>query len=161
MDTMLFEILPWVKQGECCSQLIMRLALQASGEENPALVRSQWGFCQGMAYAGGPCGFLTGGVAVLGYVAGPGFAGTPDPHPMAIPLINDYVEWFRERTAQWGGADCPNISQGLTGGEAGPDSPPDMTRCGELLGECWEKIEELMDSYGLDFPQVSHASLDI
>ena len=152
MNPMLLDLLPWIRQGDCCSQLLMRLALQASGEENPALVRSQWGFCQGMAYAGGPCGFLTGGVAVLSYIAGRGGEGD-EAHPMAVPLINEYVDWFRARTEAYGGTACPQVSLGLAGNAAGPDNAPDMTLCGELLAECWEKIVELAASYDIDITQ--------
>lgn len=159
MNPLLLDVLPWVKQGDCCSQLLMRLALQASGEENPGLVRAVWGFCQGMAYAGGPCGFLTGGVAVLSYAAGHGGAGD-EAHPMAVPLINDYVDWFRERTAPYGGTSCPRVAEGLTGvagAGSGPDAVPDMVRCGDLLAECWEKIVELTAAYDIDITQPKQA----
>lgn len=40
MNPVLMDVLPFVRQGFCCSQLLMLLMLQARGEENPALVRS-------------------------------------------------------------------------------------------------------------------------
>lgn len=156
MNPLLLEMLPWVKQGDCCSQLLMRLALQASGEENPGLVRALWGFCQGMIYTGGPCGFLTGGVAVLSYMAGHGGEGDAA-HPMAVSLIGDYVDWFRERTAPYGGTSCPRVAAGITGAAASPDAAPDMTLCGDLLAECWEKIVELAAAYDIDITQPKQA----
>ena len=37
MHPMMLELLPWVHQGYCCSQLLVLLMLNARGEENPAL----------------------------------------------------------------------------------------------------------------------------
>ena len=152
VNPLLLEMLPWVKQGDCCSQLLMRLALQTSGEENPGLVRALWGFCRGILYTGGPCGFLTGGGAVLSHAAGHGGADDPA-HPMAVALIADYVDWFQERTAAYGGTSCPQVSLGVAGGAAGPDAEPDMMLCGGLLAECWEKIVELTAAYDIDITQ--------
>lgn len=56
MNPVLMDVLPFVRQGFCCSQLLMLLMLQARGEENPALVRSLQGLCHGIGHSEGDCG---------------------------------------------------------------------------------------------------------
>lgn len=58
MNPVLMDVLPFVRQGFCCSQLLMLLMLQARGEENPALVRSLQGLCHGIGHSEGDCGLL-------------------------------------------------------------------------------------------------------
>ena len=53
MNPVLMDVLPFVRQGFCCSQLLMLLMLQARGEENPALVRSLQGLCHGIGHSEG------------------------------------------------------------------------------------------------------------
>ncbi len=144
MDPLLLDILPWVRQGSCCSQLLIRLMLQASGEDNPALVRSVWGFCEGMA--GGGCGLLLGGVAALSYTVGSGAENGP--HPMAVPLINDFTEWFRSQPACARGTDCLDVSAVLQGVER--VDAPNRERCGDLLAASWGRIMELLAEYEID-----------
>lgn len=148
MNPLLLDLIPWVREKYCCSQLLVLLALQTTGEENPALVRAMWGFCQGMG--GGLCGLLTGGTAALSYFAGHGGA-EDEAHPMAAALLDDYVGWFNERTSVYGGNTCERVGTALLGQVPTREGGvPDMTRCGDLLAECWEKILELCAAYGID-----------
>lgn len=152
MNPLLLDILPLVRENYCCSQILTLLALRARGEENPGLIRALWGLCEGMAQSGQTCGLLSGGVCLLSYVAGR--SGPDDEaHPMAVPLINEYVAWFTSRVAPCGGTTCPGISARL-GEAAGRPVPeggaPDMELCGELLAECWEKLLELLAAYDID-----------
>ena len=92
-------------------------------------------------------GFLTGGAAALGYLACKGAAGEAA-HPMAEPLINDYAAWFAQHVCTGGCRDvsCPSIQE-KTGGGA------DMTLCGDLLAECWDKLVDLCAEYGIDMTE--------
>ena len=148
MHPVLMDVLPFVRQGYCCSQLLMLLMLQARGEENPALVRSLQGLCHGIGHSEGDCGLLPGGACVLALLCGKG-ADEEVPHQMLNPLLNEYATWFYERTAQYGGYTCPQVAAGL-GARKGEDGVPDPVACGELLADCWVKIGELVESYGLD-----------
>lgn len=145
----MLELIPDVREGFCCSQLLMLKLLRAQGEENPQLIRAMHGLGMGLGFSNGPCGLLTGGAAVLGVLAGKGEPGE-EPHPSLVPVVNDYALWFYERTAAFGGSACESVSRGLAGPNASPDAPPDMLHCGTLLMECWAKILELNDAYGLD-----------
>lgn len=163
MHPLMLEIVPLVRQGYCCSQILMLLVFEAQGLGNPGLVRALSGLCQGMGQSGSTCGLLTGGACVLGYLAGHGptsesadsdaAAGWPMPDaqpalPLFQPLVNDYVLWFEEHTASCGSCACSAItaSQGTT--PAGVGAHPAI--CGDLLGACWDKIVELLDAYELD-----------
>ncbi|QLA15493.1 DVU_1555 family C-GCAxxG-C-C protein [Desulfolutivibrio sulfoxidireducens] len=138
------DILPLVGRGYCCSQALALLALEAQGRENPELVRALSGLCRGLAGSGGTCGILTGGCCVLALYVGKG-ADAEQPHPMAEPVVADFVDWFREKTtAAYGGDTCPAIM-----GENQPGGPY-PAHCGELLAESFDRILEILASYGID-----------
>lgn len=149
MNPLMMEMLPYVSQGYCCSQIMIQLALRTSGEDNPALVRSMWGFCLGMGQTGGTCGILTGGIAALSYHVG--LSGQPV-HPMALPIITDFVDWFNQLAVCARGNTCPAVTGALLGRDHNVDTP-DMIACGALLAEGWGKIVELADSYGIDLTE--------
>lgn len=140
----MFDLIPDVREGFCCSQLLMLLLLRERGEENPQLIRAMHGLGLGLGFSNGPCGLLMGGAAVLGALAGKGEPGELM-NPALMPVVNDYAQWFSERTAMYGGTACESITTGLSGG-----TQPNMLLCGNLLMECWDKLCELRDSYGLD-----------
>ena len=117
MHPLMMDLLPLVRQGYCCSQLLVQLLVQAQGREVPDLVRALHGLCHGIGQSGGPCGLLTGGACVLALLAGKGAEGE-EPHPMLAPLLNDYASWFYERTAAYGGHSCEQVALGLL--EASP-----------------------------------------
>ena len=148
MNALVMELLPYVRQGMCCSQLLMVLATQARGEENPGLVRAMGGLCHGIGQSGGPCGLLAGGAAALAWLSG---TDGGEPHLMLEPLVNDYASWFYGRCQNYGGHGCEQVVAGLAA-EAGATptaGKPDMSLCADLLAECWDKILELYDSYDL------------
>ena len=92
MHPLMMDLLPLVRQGYCCSQLLVQLLVQAQGREVPDLVRALHGLCHGIGQSGGPCGLLTGGACVLALLAGKGAEGeervrrrarSPIPWPVA------------------------------------------------------------------------------
>ena len=158
MHPLMLELLPWVRQGYCCSQLLLLLLLQAREEENPGLVRAMQGLCVGIGHADGPCGLLTGGACALGLLAGKG-ADDEDAQPLLEALLNDYAQWFAERTRAYGGTGCDEVAPGLAaeqGRASVPGQPADPAGCGDLLADCWEKILDLMQTYELDY--MAHVS---
>ena len=150
MNALLLDILPQVRQGYCCSQLLFTLAQQLTGVEDAGLMLAMRGLCHGIGQSGGPCGLLTGGAAVLAWLSS---TKEDEPHPMLDAMTNEYASWFMERTGAYGGTGCENVSRGLAA-EAGAPLPeggmPPMELCGDLLAECWEKLLDIYDSYGLE-----------
>jgi len=149
MNALVMELLPYVRQGYCCSQLLLVLAMQMRGEENPGLLRAMRGPCHGIGQSGGPCGLLAGGAAALAWLSG---VDGGDEHPMLEAMTVEYGTWFLERTQAWGYG-CEAVAQGLAaeaGASPASDGKPDMSLCAGLLAECWEKIMEIYDAYQLD-----------
>lgn len=84
---------------------------------------------------------------MLGYLACKGATGE-SAHPMSEPLINDYAAWFAQHVCTGGCRDvsCPSIQEKTGGGS-------DMTLCGDLLAECWDKLVDLCAEYGIDMTE--------
>ena len=87
------RIMELSRQGLYCAQIMVQLALDAEGKENPELVQAVRGLCGGFAWSGGPCGVLSGGVCFLSLL------GRELPAEEKIELIGQFHAWFRERTA--------------------------------------------------------------
>lgn len=150
MNPLMLELLPLVRQGYCCSQLLILLMLQLRERQNPDLVRAMHGLCHGIGQSDGPCGLLTGGACALALAAGKG-ADSESARPMLTPMLNDYALWFYERVNPYGGTACGCIAAGLGAVADGAiGGTPDAAACGDLLAECWEKILELLQSYDLN-----------
>ena len=149
MHPMMMELLPLVRQGYCCSQLLVLLMSQAMDRECPDAVRAAQGLCHGIGRSDGPCGLLTGGAAALALAAGKG-AEHESAHPMLTPLLYDYAAWFEERAAGFGGIRCGQVAAGLGASSGASGETPNPVACGDLLAECWEKMLELIQSYELD-----------
>lgn len=103
------KMLELSKQGFFCSQILILLALENEGKENPDLVRALGGLTGGLGFSGKLCGALTGGCCLISYFAGQGEAEElPDPH--CQELIRALVTWFElEYGTRYGGCDCTCI----------------------------------------------------
>lgn len=143
MSDYLLDIAPLAARGYCCSQMLGLLALQAQGEDNPGLVRALGGLCQGMGQCGLTCGVLTGGACVLSYYLGRGADHETASERLDL-AISEYVDWFTERTASFGGVSCELIL-----GECATEKP-DMSRCAELIADGWSQILTILTEVGQD-----------
>jgi len=156
MNSLVDEIMPLVSQDYCCSQVLMLLLMRKFGHENPELVRAMHGLCYGIGGSEGPCGLLTGGACMLGYIAGRGKS-HESAHPSFVPLATDYQQWFAERTERYGSIACFQIMEGLSAETGiprpGADEPPNPCLCGGLFIECWEKIFTLFEEYKIPIEQ--------
>ena len=132
-------------QGFGCSQILVLLALEAQGKENPDLVRAISGLHGGLGFCGKVCGALSGGCCVLALYAG---KGAPDEMEDAScgPMIRQLVEWFeQEYEPQYGGIDCANIMNN--------DPRNRLARCPQVVLSTLEKVKELLDANQFDFSQ--------
>ena len=142
MNPLLLEILPYVHQGYCCSQLLILLSLRLLGRESPDLLQASRGLCYGLGQSNGPCGLLTGGACALALFSA---EKSPEGEANSQAIINDYALWFAEEVAPFGGINCEQVALGL-GLEAGSPNP---IACGQLLCACYEKIINLLSDYEL------------
>ena len=129
------RILDLEREGLYCAQIRVQLALDAEGKENPDLVQAVRGLCGGFAWSGGPCGALSGGGCFLSLLARE--LGAEE----RIKLIGEYHEWFKARTAQYGGDNCENIERG--------DPQNMLTICPGVIMDSYEKCVELLEERGL------------
>ncbi|GFK92185.1 hypothetical protein NNJEOMEG_00006 [Fundidesulfovibrio magnetotacticus] len=143
MSRYLMDILPLAARGYCCSQILGLLALSAQDADNPGLVRALGGLCHGMGQCGRTCGVLTGGACVLSLYLGRG-ADHETASDKADLAVSEFVEWFEERTAPYGGTACADIL-----GEC-HDAKPDMSRCAGIIGDAWGRILEILAEQGVD-----------
>ena len=88
MNPVMMALMPWVRQGYCCGQLLTLLMMQAMERENPDLVCAAGGLCHGLGHSDGPCGLLTSGALALALAAGTAQDGV-SPHPMRTPVIHE------------------------------------------------------------------------
>lgn len=138
------DILDLAKEGYCCAQILLHLALDMQGEENPALIRSVQGLCEGGGDAAGECGALTGSRCVLALYAGKGEP-QETAHETLPLLLREFHKWFQERVAP-APVFCKNIA---------PTAAERFTTCPALIGDCAEKAFSLLLEHGfeLDMPR--------
>jgi Putative redox-active protein (C_GCAxxG_C_C) len=135
------DIIKLAHQGFCCSQIIMQLALDLTGQSNPGLIRAMSGLCHGFAATDGACGALTGAACLIAYYAG---KGRPDQEPSDLmPLmLSSLGQWFEEySSSRFGGINCSDIVT---------NNRPDTTICGGLVSECFGRAMAILMENGFD-----------
>jgi hypothetical protein len=143
MDDTMFHMLQLAHKGYSCSQILMLLALEARGEQNPSLVRAAAGLAYGCGTGKVACGVLTGGSCVLSLFAGKGSDEEQESDKLLL-MLQELADWFDERVGgRYGGIECRAIV-----GEEGPDAA--RQRCGEILAETYAKVMEILISKGFD-----------
>ncbi|WP_027177563.1 DVU_1555 family C-GCAxxG-C-C protein [Maridesulfovibrio bastinii] len=142
MDDTSLKIMQLSAQGFCCSQMMIMMALEDQGEENPALVRSMSALCQGIGQSGGICGAVSGGACVLGLYAA---KGSPDEeeHEKYKLMVSELMDWFENMTSdEYGGATCDAITGGA--------NVPEMGICGTIVERTRNKVLELLAENDID-----------
>ena len=129
------RIMELSREGLYCAQIMVQLALDAEGKENPELIEAVRGLCGGFAWSGGPCGALSGGACLLSLL-GRGLEISEREE-----LVAEFHRWFAGRTAQFGGEDCNDI----TGGDRGHM----FSVCPGVIIDSYEKCVELLAERGL------------
>lgn len=125
---MIYEL---AAQGYCCSQVMVKIGLDARSENNPGLLDAVAGLCGGM-YSGLCCGTLTGAACLLSMY---------DRKNAAIDMIPRLVEWFQMTyNEEYGGINCVEIIDGNPAHRG--------ERCPRIMGETIEKCRELLAEYG-------------
>jgi hypothetical protein len=129
------------RAGFQCSQILVLLGLELQGKQNPDLVRSMQGLCQGMA-AGETCGALTGGACLLGLYAGRGEHDEED-DPRLLFMLDELVDWFKAGYGQsFGSLRCDDIV-----GSCGQHM---AERCPQLVLGVYQKVKDLLVDNGFE-----------
>jgi hypothetical protein len=144
MDDLMIRILQMAHKGYSCSQILILLALEARGEENPALVRAAAGLAYGCGLGKGSCGVLTGGSCVLALFAGKGSDEEQESDKFML-MLQELSDWFSEHVGrQYGGIEC----QAIVGDEGRGAA---RQRCGAILVETYAKVMDILISNGFSF----------
>lgn len=129
-------------KGYCCSQIMILLALDEMGRENPDLVRAASGLCNGLGDCSGPCGVFTGAALLLGLYGGKG-QDAEEAEDFLPVMLEELRDWFAQRTLEFGGTTCGEI----LGGNCGQ---PDTVKCGSLVADAYSQVRIILDENGLD-----------
>ncbi len=135
-DSDIFEL---AREGYCCAQILLQLALDMQGEDNPALIRSMQGLCEGGGAPDGECGALTGSRCLLALYAGKGAPEESADHKLPL-LFTEFRGWFDKRIAP----------AAITCEEIAPSAAERLTTCPTLIGDCAEKAFSLLMEHGFD-----------
>jgi len=143
MNDIGFRTIQLAGKGYCCSQMLMLLALELQGRENPELVRAMAGLCMGAANSGGLCGIFTGAACVLALYGAKGADAEKEADKLPL-MLAEMSEWFGQNTCRlYGGSACTDI----VGEEA---RRPNPDRCGRLLVDTWRRVLEILLENGFD-----------
>ena len=138
---LLDRILELSRYGYSCSQILMILALESQGEENPGLVKALGGLNGGVGFSGGCCGCMTGGVCLLSYFTGKG-EDTGLELPEHKSAMGEFTRWFEEEmTAEYGGIDCRDITRG--------NPAKRVEYCPQIIAATFEKCMEILSEKDL------------
>ena len=127
-------------EGYFCAQILLILALEAEGKENPDLIRAMGGLNGGIGNSGDVCGAMTGGACFLSYFAGKGEADEIE-HEACSDMIRQLYDWFRTYTAEYGGCTCRCILEN--------DDRNKIQRCPMIVSAVLEKAMELLEENGI------------
>lgn len=134
------RLLELSRQGIFCAQIMLELALEMEGKEDPDLIRAMGGLNGGVGDMGGVCGAYTGGICLISYFAGKGEADELE-HPEYKSICREFADWFREYTSDYGGTDCARILNG--------DPRNKLQRCPGVIRVSYEKCLELLTERGV------------
>lgn len=135
------DILRLASQGYCCSQIVLLLALELQGSENPGLIRAASGLCHGFPNTRGVCGALSGGACLLGYYAGKGRPEEEENERLPL-MLSELGDWFEQySSSRFRGISCNDIVG---------EGKPDATTCGSLISECYGQVMAILVENGFD-----------
>lgn len=145
MDELKFELFRLVSEGFCCSQIMLKLALDSEEKENEDLIRVMNGLCNGIGGNQKTCGVLTGGVGIISLYAGKGSQNEWAKQYFGA-MITQYMDWFEERFESTECMDLIGVYQFLD--DKNQIYP---VKCGDILAESFEKVIEILQENGYTF----------
>lgn len=143
MDDTTIRMMQLSGKGYACSQVMMQMALEYRGEENPSLVRAMAGTAYGCGSGAGTCGALTGGAAVLALYAAKG-ADAETESERFMPMLQELADWFAQTVGeQYGGITCAAVT-----GEDGAGAA--LQQCGGIVAQTFSKALAILMENGFD-----------
>lgn len=146
MDDTAFKLFKLKNTGYCCTQIMVKMALDEEEKENEDLLRAVNGLCMGVGSTQKTCGVLPGGIAILGFYAGKG-NDLEYPKPEYSDMVDEYTEWFE---SEFGSTECSDIIGvcTVTDYETNQDY---ILKCGDIMIKSYEKIREILSDHNFEF----------
>jgi hypothetical protein len=143
MNDVMLRMLQLSQKGYGCSQILIRLFLEARGEDNPALIRCMAGLAYGCGGGRATCGTLTGACCALALYAGKGKDEEAGSERLLL-MLQEVTDWFEEKVGvPHGGIACETIV-----GVEGPAAA--RQRCGTIVADTYAKVLEILAANGFD-----------
>ncbi len=146
MNDTAFRIYKLASSGFCCTQIMLKLALEDEEKENTDLIRALNGLCGGIGADNKTCGVLTGGISVIGLYAGKGEP-TEYRKENFQAMLSEYIDWFQN---EFESTECRDIIgiQKITDDNGNVSYP---VKCGDILIKSYEKVQQIIFKYGYEF----------
>jgi hypothetical protein len=137
-DEIVMRMIELAEKEYNCSQIMMILALDQRGSENPDLVRAMSGLGDGCGFFKETCGIMTAAAAILSWYAGKG-ADSESESEKLLPMLEELGDWFEEEiSAKYRGSRCKDIVGDLVGTEEGKQI------CGGIIFQTYGKVNEIL-----------------
>lgn len=146
MDDLAFRMFILKNAGYCCTQIMVKLALDEEERTNEDLLRAVNGLCIGIGSNQKICGVLTGGIAILGLYAGKG-SDKEFPKPEYSAMADKYTEWFE---SEFESTECSDIIGVCTVTDYKTNQNY-ILKCGDILIKSYEKIAEILSEHDFEF----------
>lgn len=141
MDDVSLQMMGLSLKGYYCSQILLTLALEAQGRQDPDLVRSMAGLAMGVGTGSGTCGALTGAACMIALYAGKG-QDSEAPLDDFWLMLSELWEWFdAEVGTTCGGVRCDDIV---------PSQAPGKQACSLIVADTYSKVLEILVDHGID-----------
>ncbi len=135
------RIMEMSRYGYFCGQILAKLMLEMTGEDNPGLVKAMGGLNGGVGFSKGCCGCMTGGACLISYFTGKG-EDTGFEDPQHKPALAEFTRWFQDEiAADYGGINCEDITCG--------NPAKRVELCPQLIASSYEKCVEILEDRGL------------
>ncbi len=144
MEELAFRIFKLSAAGFCCTQIMLKLALEDEESENNDLIRAVQGLCRGIGSSQKTCGVLSGGVGVLGLYAGKGNEREFAKNNFSR-MLEEYCNCFEE---EFKTTECQQLI-GVTKFESEDQSY--QVKCGDIMVKSYAKIFEILSDYGYEY----------
>ena len=127
MDELDVRIGQLALEGRCCTQIMVQMALQDVGRDDPQMVEAVGALCLGL-HSGDCCGALSGGALAMGVLA---------QRPLEPALVSELAGWFRDTYET---TSCDSL--------LGGDPMARFTRCPAIVQATYEQALVILDTHG-------------
>ena len=127
MDDLDVRIGQLALEGRCCTQIMVQMALQDVGRDDPEMVQAVGALCLGL-HSGDCCGALSGGALAMGLLA---------QRPLEPALVTELAGWFRDT---YESTSCDTLLAG--------DPMARFTLCPTIVQATYEQALAILHTHG-------------